>query len=123
MFHKNRVWCVTPKETAEEVARLLTETTWTLCTAIEIGGYLFLNDATCEDGAQEYAAVKKPAAPGDPYLQVESITMSWCSLEKASDLVRRTIAGEFDRSDFAGVVVPRLESAAEHKARYCHRCA
>ena len=112
MFHKNRVWSVSPKETAEEVARLLTETTWTLCTGIEIGGYLFLNDATCEDGAKEYAAVKMPVAPGDPYLQVESITMSWCSFEKASDLVRRTIAGEFDGSNFAGVVVPRLESAA-----------
>jgi hypothetical protein len=43
MFHQNRVWCVTPVSSAEELARKLTTVTWTCCTAFELGGYLWLN--------------------------------------------------------------------------------
>lgn len=121
MFHAKRVWCVTPKETPEEVARLLTGSTWTLCTAIELSGYLFLNDSTSEDGAREYAVVKKPAGPGGQFVQVESITFGWCSYERALDHVRRALSGEFDALDFVRAVEPRLETAAEH--RRCHFCA
>lgn len=123
MMHSNRVWCVTPKESPAEVARLLTETTWTLCTAIELSCYLFLNDATSEDGAQEYAVLKRPTAPGGPCVQVESITFGWCDEARAFDYIRRVVAGEFDASDFAFAVQPRLETPAEHKARYCRLCA
>ena len=123
MMHKNRVWCVTPKATPEEVAELLTRTTWTLCTAVELGGYLFLNDSTSEDGAQEYAVVKRPTDPDGPFMQVESITFGWCDEAKALEHIGRTLAGGFDAGDFAHAVTPRLETPFEHKARYCPVCA
>ena len=47
--------------------------------------YLFLNDATSGDGAQEYGAIKRLP---DTWLQVESITFSWCTYESALALSR-----------------------------------
>ena len=55
MFHNKRVWCVSPVASAEELARKLTETTWCCCTAFALGDYLWLNDSTSPDGAQEFA--------------------------------------------------------------------
>lgn len=121
MFHSKRVWCVSLKETPEEVARLLTEHTWTLCSAIEIAGYLFLNDSTSEDGAQEYAVLKKASEPDGQFVQIESITFGWCNYDRALDYIRRALSGEYDALDFVRAVEPRLESAAEH--RRCHLCA
>lgn len=123
MMHANRVWCVTPKASPEEVARLLSEATWTLCTAIGLSCYLFLNDSTGEEAAQEYAVLKRPAEPGGPHVQVESITFGLCDEAKALDYVRKVIAGEFDAGHFATPVRPRLETPAEHKARFCQACA
>jgi len=68
MFHQNRVWCVTPVSSAEELARKLTTVTWTCCTAFELGGYVWLNDATSPDRGQEWRAKEsrstRPPAPG-----------------------------------------------------------
>ena len=123
MFHSKRIWCVTPKETPEEVARLLKEHTWTLCTAFEIRGYLFLNDSTSEDGAAEFAVVKRPAEVGGQFLQVESITFGWCDYAKALDYIQRALSGDYDALEFVRAVEPRLETADEHRARYCQLCA
>ena len=120
MFHRNRVWCVTSVRSAEELARKLTEITWTCCTAFELGGYLWLNDATSPDGGQEYAAVKKAGPNGRP-LQVESITFSWCDYPTALDYVQRTLRGGDEGSDFAREVSPALQTPEEH-GRCCH-CA
>ena len=79
MMHKSRTWCIFPIATKEDLAHKLAESTWCLCTAFEIGDYLFLNDATSEDGAAEYAVLKKPATAEAPYMQIESITASWMS--------------------------------------------
>lgn len=118
MMHKSRVWCLAPIESAEELARKLVDSTWTLCTAFELQGYLFINDATCEDGAQEYAVIKRQA--DGTFLQVESITFSWCTYENALEHIRRAISGEDDANDFAAPVNPRLETAQEHgRCRLC----
>jgi hypothetical protein len=55
MMHKHRCSCVGPIEDPAQLAEWLTQRSWTLCTGFAIAGYLFLNDATSEDGAQEYA--------------------------------------------------------------------
>jgi hypothetical protein len=120
MFHRNRVWCVTPVGSAEELARKLTTTTWTCCTAFELGGYLWLNDATSPDGAQEFLAVKK-AGPNDRPWQVESITVSWCDYAELLAYVERTLRGEDDQNDFAHEVAPALQTPQKH-GRCCH-CA
>jgi hypothetical protein len=120
MFHNNRVWCVTAVGSAEELARKLTETTWTCCTAFELGGYLWLNDATSPDGAQEFSVIKKVGPLGRPW-QVESITFSWCDFDEAIAFVQRTLRGEDDDSEFAHEVSPVLETPAEHHR--CRHCA
>jgi hypothetical protein len=119
MFHGKRTWSVGPVESAEQLAEKLTQHTWTLCTAFELAGYLFLNDSTSEDGAQEFAVVKR--MPGGTLRQVESITFGWCSETQALDYIRRSIAGEFDRADYAKTVSPRLETPEEHGR--CGHCA
>jgi hypothetical protein len=120
MFHKNRVWCVTQVESAEELARKLTTVTWTCCTAFELGGYLWLNDATSPDGGQEYGVVKRQG-PNGQSLQVESITFSWCDYNTALEYIRRTLRGEDDGNSFARDVHVHLQTPEEH-AR-CALCA
>jgi hypothetical protein len=121
MMHKSRTWCIFPIATKEDLAHKLADSTWCLCTAFEIGDYLFLNDATSEDAAAEYAVLKKPATAEAPYMQIESITASWMSEERLLEFISRTLAGEYDESDWVRPVEPKLETCAQHQR--CHRCA
>lgn len=120
MFHKNRVWSLPRREaeSAEWLAGKLVNHTWTTCSTFRIGSYLFLNDSTSEDGAQEYAIVKQD---GERFVQIESITFGWCDEAKALKYVRQIIAGEFDDSGCFGEVFPRLETADDHGR--CGACA
>lgn len=118
MMHARRRFCLCPVESISELADKLTRHTWTLCTAFRLGDYLFLNDSTSEDGAQEYAVVRAPTDDG-PAAQVESITFGWCDLEKAAAYIRRTLDGEFDPA--AQPVSVRVESSARHER--CGHCA
>lgn len=116
MMYKNRVWAVKTVASAEDLARLLTEHTWTLCTGFRLSGYLYLNDSTSEDGAQEYGVIKEATGK-----QVESITFSWCSRRKALDLIKRLSAGEFDDQAWdSGINLNQIESPERHR---CHNCA
>lgn len=120
MFHADRVWCVGPVASAEELACKLTETTWCCCTGFELGGYLWLNDSTSPDGAQEYAVIKKPGSTGKP-VQVESITFGWCDKVQALAYILLTLAGKDDHNSFCRVVEPVLQTPAEHGR--CPHCA
>lgn len=122
-MHRTRKWCLSTVPTLEQLAEMLTQRTWTLCSAFCVEGhpdYLFLNDSTSEDGAQEYAVVKRPPAPGEKTLQIESITFSWCSLDRAADLIRSALAGNMDYDIFIPVV-PTIQTLAEHG--HCPLCA
>jgi len=120
MMHNDRTWCLTPAESAEDLARKLTETTWCCCTAFAIDRYLWLNDATSPDGAQEYAVLLHKEGDGS-FLQIESITFSWCSYDEALRFVQQTLRGEDDRNEWARPVQPTLQTAAEHGR--CPHCA
>ena len=120
MLHTRRVWCISPAVSDEELARQLIETTWCLCTGFELEGYLFLNDAFSEDSAQEYAIVKRHD-DGRSFLQVESITVSWCDLPQMLHYVQATLMGEYDISDFVHEVSPCLQTPEEHGR--CPLCA
>jgi hypothetical protein len=101
---------------------MLTQQTWTLCSAFSVADhedYLFLNDATHEDGAGEYAIAKR--LPDSTYLQVESVTFSWCTEAKALHCIREALAGHYDSTDFASAVRLHVEKPAEHGR--CHLCA
>lgn len=119
MMH-NRRWCLSPVATAEDLARMLTEQTWTLCSAFYVQGhdqYLFLNDATHEDGAGEFGVVH---FDGSRHVQVESITFSWTSRDQALTYIRQALAGDMDKSDFACPVTVHLETPQQHGR--CHLC-
>src|SRR5947209_6597709 len=123
MMHTRRRWGVGPLLCAEDLAHKLTERTWTLCTGFFVAShedYLFLNDATHEDGAAEHAIVKGRNGATE-HVQIESITFSWCSYHEALAYIRTALAGEMDVSDFARPVQPRLEPIDKHGA--CHLCA
>ena len=96
MTHARRRFCAGDAASAEDLAMKLTDRTWTLCTAFRLGGYLFLNDSTSEDGAQDYAVVKTPAAPSGPHRQVESMTFGWCDSDKVLGYTRKCLAGDYD---------------------------
>jgi len=116
-FHRNRTWTVSDVESVEELAEKLSQGNWTLCSAFQLreSSYLYLNDATSEDGAQEYAVVKR--LPGGSFIQVESITFGWCTKEKALAYIRDVIAGKFD--DDGRPVALRLEEPVGHSCGLC----
>lgn len=144
-MHEDRTWCVTKVETPEELAQKLTEYSWCCCNGFELDGYLWLNDATGADGAQEYAAVRKPTADDPHYRQVETITASWCSkaemlryihdvqhgtasaaIDSGVVLVAKSAAELFSalgcgQQSKSPVVQPRIETPEQHKR--CHHCA
>lgn len=115
MLHKKRVWQVRDV-TAQELADLLVNHTQTCCIGFRCAGYLYLNDSFSEDGAQEYGIIKE--ATGE---QVESITFSWCSQEKAADYIRRITAGEFDNQARASGIDPKtqVQDPKEHRCPLC----
>jgi hypothetical protein len=113
MFHNRRVWCVSSVANAEELARKLTETTWCCCAAFVLGEYLWLNDSTSPDGAQEYAVLKRNGRHGTP-IQIESITFGWCGETQALEYILETLDGKDDQSLFRRDVVPLLEAPKQH---------
>ena len=125
MMHTSRRWVLNSVATIEELARILTQSTWTLCSGFYVEGhpYLFLNDATHEDGAAEFG-IAKVLGPSE-WLQVETITFSWCDEPKAAGYIRAALAGDFDVSDFARKIdlAGRLDTPEEHRKRHCHLCA
>ena len=119
MLHSKRRWCVTPVNSAEELARKLTETTWCGCTAFRIGDYLWLNDSTSPDGAQEFAVIKEVEA--GKWVQLESITFGWCDYERSLELILATLNGQDDRNSWRKPVHPVLDAEPDHQR--CSRCA
>ncbi len=122
MMHRKKRWILSSIPTAEELARMLTESTWILCSTFFVEGqpdYLFLNDSTHEDGAGEWAILRRLAH--DRFQQIESITFSWGDESPASPTSGRTYAGEFDSAECAIEVTPFIETPWEHGK--CHLCA
>ncbi len=79
MLHKNRVFRVVNRAshgnlitTPNELAHILYDHTWCLCSGFQIDHLVFLNDSTSPDGAQEYAVFDIFAKK-----QIESLTVSW----------------------------------------------
>src|SRR5688572_24213327 len=122
MMHAHRVFCVSPVASAEELARMLTERTWTLCSGFYVQGhtYLFLNDSTHEDGAGEWGIILGGLG-AERHVQIESITFSWCQFDQALRYVDDALAGRMDVNDFAQPVTLRLETPEQHQR--CHFCA
>ena len=118
MLHRNRIWTIADVTDAETLAAHLKEFTWCGCNGFRLGDYVFVNDATSPDGAQEYAVLKPQGAD---YVQIESLTFSWMSRDQALDIIRRVAAGEFDDVSYEMIDGRRLQTPAEHGR--CGHCA
>ena len=57
MFFERRPIAIRELDDAGELVDKLLNYSWTLCTAFRLGHLLFINDATSEDGAGEWAVV------------------------------------------------------------------
>ena len=132
-FHKRRTWVVEPIASAEALAEKLIGHSWCSCNAWSLGGYLFLNDQTSEDGAFEVAVVKPPAEPGGPWWQIESVTFGRfrnspfgkSATEKARACIALYVSGAMDPGREGSVAWKcepcRVETPAEHGT--CMHCA
>ena len=118
MLHRTRTWTIAAVSSAEALAEILTQHTWCCCNGFRLEDDLFVNDATCADGAQEYAVLKQR---GERYEQIESLTFSWMSQEQALDIIRQVLAGRYDHDSYDFVASFRLQTPAEHGS--CHHCA
>jgi hypothetical protein len=124
MMHDKRRWVVNPVPGAEELARKLTKSSWTLCSGFYVEAhaqYLFLNDATHEDGAAEFGVIR--VLGPTRWIQVESITFSWATPAEALRYIQEALAGAYDANDFARPVdlAGRLDRPGNHTR--CHLCA
>jgi hypothetical protein len=119
MLHDKRIWCITPVSSAEELIDRLHRHTWTLCTGFRLGEYLFLNDATGEDGAQQYAVLHDRGE--GRFRQIESWTVSWMNRDQLAQHVADCLAGQLADADWSRTVKPTLESPEQHGR--CHCCA
>lgn len=119
MLHEKRVWCVAQVESAEQLSKMLTETTWCCCNAFRIADYIWLNDSSSSDGAQEYAVLKSQA--DHSFVQIESITFGWMNCDEALASIEQTLSGEFDHHEWSKPVRPTLQTPKEHG--HCQHCA
>ena len=112
MIHDKRIFRIGKVDSAEELAEKLTQYSWCLCNGFEYKGLFFLNDAFSEDGAAEFAVFRGKQ-------QIESITFSWCSEEKALDYINKLVSGEL--GDSYGEYDLNLDHPAGSFS--CHHCA
>ncbi len=112
MLHSSRRYGLSEVDTAEALAKLLTEHDWTGCTGFYVKGrrdVLFLNDSTSADGAQEYAVFRDG-------VQVESITFGWCTADKALEYINGLLDGTLGEA-WGEQKLPVIEEP--HKTCYC----
>lgn len=117
MLHRQRFWQVVPAASAEWLSEALTQSTWCGCNGFALDAYLFLNDATSADGAQEYGVLRNDT---EGYVQIESVTFSWMTPERALDLIRCVLSGNYDAERYGFVERHRVQTPARHGR--CHFC-
>jgi hypothetical protein len=107
MMHSSRRYQVERLRTFEQLAEKLFHHTWTCCHGFQVGELIALNDATCEDGAQEYAIIVRGR-------QVESLTVSWMTTE--ADVLEALLGSLSSGLDLGPVIVRK------HPEGACHLC-
>jgi len=114
MLHTKRIWTIGNEQSEEELAVKLVDHTWCTCNGFRLKGYLFLNDTTCSDGAQEYAVIKESTGA-----QMESITFSWCSYYRALQLICEIVAGRYDDARYWKMPHGRIDTNPNHCCTAC----
>ena len=129
MMYPNRVWVVRYISTIRDLAQKLTEYTWCRCTGFQIGHYVFLNDSTGADGAQEYGVIKTYESYYNrdglhdcrvhQGQQIESITFGWMDAVEAEDLLVRMLRGDYDTPDMWCPTQFLIDHAEHHRCDLC----
>ncbi len=121
MMHKSRVFQVAERvhgqlySTPGELARLLTEHTWCPCNGFKLDHFLFLNDSTGPDGAQEYAVFDTRIGK-----QIESLTVSWMTAGELESCIRHLMS---DVDEELRVEPFGTLPSLEHPKGSCYACA
>ena len=118
MLHSQRIWLITPVADPDWFADQLCNRNSVGCQAFALDGYVFANDSTCGDGAQEYAVLRTGSE--DEFIQIESITFSWCSFAKAREFIACISRGQFDSNHYGVIPRSRFQTRAEHD--HCPLC-
>lgn len=118
MLHSQRIWFINPVADPDWLADQLCNHTSVGCQAFELDGYVYANDSTSGDGAQEYA-VLRPISDGE-FIQIESITFSWCSFTQAREYIACVSRGEFDSNQYGVISRSRFQTMTEHG--HCPLC-
>lgn len=116
MMHQRR-WMVTDVATPEELAAQLAHGNWTLCTGFRCNGFVWINDSFTEDSIQEYGVVRECDG-----VQIESVTVDWCTPEKIAAYQRQYEAGVTGPWVMGNVPAWQMETAEAHARMYCELC-
>lgn len=118
MLHKARVWDVHELPIDELVVVLAgDENLFCLCAGFRTpAGTLLVNDSLRLDGLQEYAVLRRLDGR---CVQVESLTTTWCTRGKLTELLEAADRGEWDGNAPWAVV---SDAQLEHGSTPCPLC-
>lgn len=111
MMHTGRAHTIAPIDDLADLVEKLIHHTWTLCTGFRWRDLVLLNDATSENGAQEYAVFRDGR-------QVESLTVSWMTSLGLRVELESLSSGRDD-----GATGAPMQPRAVHPQGACHLCA
>ena len=103
MFHHDRIWYVIEVESIEALAFRIKKPT-DLSQGFSVAGhpdYLFLNDSTGNDDCFTEYAVIKGGLNTTHRVQIESLTIDYCTHKKLAGYIKTTLAGAWDSRRFS----------------------
>ena len=106
-----RTYNVADVATVDELVEKLTQFSWCLCTGFRLGDLTFVNDASSEDGAQEFAVIKDGR-------QIESLTVSWMTADVLREVLTNLTSWRSRFEDYGAVTLN-----TNHVAGACRFCA
>lgn len=117
MFETKRTYTIKKVDAAYQLADWLTQMTWCGCNGFEYNGYLFLNDSTSPDGAQEYAIYR--ILNNGQHKKTESVTFGWMSYQEAVTWIKTRLTKD-DAFPTINATVINLDDNPAHR---CFMCA
>ena len=122
MFHCDRTWYVIEIESVQALAYRIKRPT-ELSQGFYVVGhpdYLFLNDSTGNHGGFTEYAVVKGGLNATHRVQIESLTIDYCTHKKLVGYIKATLAGAWDKSRFSKepcteTIVRELRTGPDHR--------
>jgi hypothetical protein len=120
MLHKSRTWTVQTIGSASLLAYKLSHVTWVGCQAFELDGLIFANDSESTAGSQLWG-VLTPEPNHGGFIQVDCINFSWCTEDRALELIEyvRNLSPRVHRLD----VVSRDRIIRDSEHHLCEHCS